>query len=210
MKHLYNFLIFFVSINFLNAQEIRVETFFGTEAPVLDVFWLKPVAQKSQFLFLSRNKFSIPEYKEGTDQFSTLNILAYQIKKSGFGVALAVTSRTNSSFQARSGIQFLKVKPKQWLLYSIVSSKLGKQADARWLTIFQFTPEINENWKLFTRVEWVSSIGFNDAHRFSSGIVRAGFQKGEWQFGLGTDLLWLGKDFKSTDNNYGVFLTHLF
>ncbi|PQJ78991.1 hypothetical protein [Polaribacter porphyrae] len=194
----------------LHAQNIRVETFIGTEAPVLDVFWLKRVAKNSQFLFLSRNTYSIPEYKEGTDQFSTLNILAYQIKKTGFGFAVAATARTNSSFQARSGIQFLKVKPNEWLLYTIISSKLGEQADVRWLTIFQFTPKINENWQLFTRAEWVSSVGFTDAHRFSSGMVRIGLQRSKWQFGLGSDFLWLGKDFKGTDTNYGIFLTHLF
>jgi hypothetical protein len=205
------FLLLFLGVSeFLIAQNIRVEAFFGTEAPVLDVFWLKPAVQNSPFLFLSRNQFSIPEYASGTDQFSTLNILAYQFKDSGLGIAIAATARTNVAFQARSGIQFLKVKPNRWFLYSIISSKLGKAADARWLTIFQYTPKLADRWQLFTRAEWVTSIGFSDTHQFSSSMLRLGLQTGKWQFGMGSTVLWLGKHFKSTNSNLGVFLTHLF
>lgn len=205
------FVLLFLGVSeLLIAQGIRVETFIGTEAPILDAFWLKPVAQHSSFLFLSRNKFSIPEYASGTDQFSTLNILAYQFKKTGFGIAIAATARTNSPFQARAGIQFLKVQPKKWLLYTIISSKLGNEADARWLTIFQYTPSININWQLFTRAEWVTAIGFSDTHRFSNAIIRLGLKRNHWQFGIGSEVLWLEKKFQTTHPNVGFFVAHVF
>lgn len=203
-------LFYLLSSLTLLAQEIRVEGFVGNESPSIDVFWVEPFVKGSQFLFLSRNTYTITDYDNERGNFSTLNIAAYQIKKTGFGIALAVTATSNAPFQTRSGIQFLKVKPKKWLVYSILSSKIGSDADARWLNIAQWTPALTEKLDLFMRAEWVTSIGFRDTHRFSASIVRLGFQIKQWQFGPGADFLWTGSEFNNQSANYGVFITHLF
>lgn len=191
------------------AQEIRVEIFAGHENPSLDVFWVEPIGEASPWLFLSRNTFSLPEYEIEQGNFSTLNIAAYQIKKTGLGLALAASANSNLPLQGRAGVQFLKGGA-DWLFYSILSSKLGEDADARCLAIAQYTPRLGGQIKQFYRIEWVTSMGFQDAHRFSASLVRAGLQVAEWQFGLGGDFLWTGSGFANQTSNFGVFLTHLF
>ena len=192
------------------AQKIRVEGFVGNTSSVVDVFWLKPFVKESPFLYLSRNTYRIPNLDSAQGNFSTLHIGAYQFGKTGLGLALAATATTNSAMQARAGIQFLKAKPQKWLFYTIFSTKLGSDSDARWLAIGQITPRLRKNLDAFVRGEWITSIGFGDSHRFSANILRVGLQWKQWQFGPGTDLIWTGSRFEQQSSNYGFFLTHLF
>lgn len=205
--------LFFLCFTFsVQAQEVRTELFVGNEAPVLDVFWIKPFHKDSPFMFLSRNKLSVEKYEfdtQGKDQFSSLNVLGYQFKKTGLGVVIAATATSNSPTQFRTGLQFMKAKP-TFTIYSILSTKLGKDGDARWLTIGQYTPEINKKWRYFFRGEWVTSIVYQDTHRFSQGVLRLGFEYTSFQFGLGSEWLFLGQNFDLQSENYGIFLTKKF
>lgn len=210
MSRYWLFLLCLVVVQPLWSQEIRPEGFIGNQNPGIDVFWVSPFGTSSQFLFISRNTFSAPGYESEIGDFNTLNITAYQIRKTGIGVALATTATSSAALQARGGLQWLKMKPKQWLLYTILSSKLGTAPDVRWLTIAQISPHINEKLDGFTRFEWVTSVGFADTHRFSASLVRIGLQVKNWQFGPGANFLWTGRDFARQSANYGVFLTHVF
>lgn len=194
----------------INAQGVRVETFLGSEAPVLDVFWISPFKENSSLLFLNRNKFLLPMYKTGSESYSILNILSYNVKKTGIGPALAATSASNSQFQFRSGLQFLKISPSNWLLYSIISTKLGNHSDARWLFIGQFTPKFSKKISMLNRLEWVSSIGYSDGHRFSQLDYRIGIQFNKWEMGPALNIFWTGKNFLVNSENYGVFFAHYF
>lgn len=203
-------LITFATVS-AQAQEIRTELFMGTEEPALDIFWIEPFGKGSPFVFLSRNTIRVDGYEsESPAQFSTLEVAAYQIKKSGFGLALAATGSTASPLQGRAGVQFMKAKPGTWVLYSIASTKLGSESDFRYLAIFQYKPSITENTKAFFRGEWVSSFGYEDSHRFSANLLRVGVAWKEWQFGAGSEILWLGKSFHTQKRNFGLFFTRLF
>ena len=139
----------------LHAQSIRLESFIGTESPGIDVFWVKTFQEGSSFIYLSRNSLRLTNYESEQGRFSSLNVVSYQIKQSGFGLALAASASSNSAFQGRGGIQFLKAKPDTYSLYSILSLKLGSDPDARWLVIAQASPKLTETLDLFFRVEWV-------------------------------------------------------
>ena len=151
----------------------------------------------------------MPAYKAEAPRFSTLHILSYQLKNTGLGLAMAGTA-SNVEFQGRAGVQFLKAKAREWLVYTIVSTKLGVDGDFRWLLITQYTPKISNKLRWFNRVEWVSAFGYNDNHRFSQGILKEGIQINRWQFGVGAELLWVGDSFSSIQQNWGVFLAHIF
>lgn len=189
--------------------QIRVETFVGDHEPVFDVFWVKPFEKNSSFQYLNRNKFRLPSYSNQSPQFSTLNVLSYQLGKTGLGLAIAATA-TNAEFQTRAGIQFQRVRPKEWLIYAIGSTSLGRAGDFRGLLIFQITPKLTKHWRWFNRLEWVSALGYGDYHRFSQGILKEGVQIQRWQFGFGTELLWLGRSFASVKQNWGLFVAREF
>jgi hypothetical protein len=190
-------------------SQIRMESFFGDDEPVIDVFWVKPIQENSSFLFLNRNKFALPSYQSDSPRFSSLNILSYQLKDTGLGLAIAATA-SNAGFEGRTGIQFLKVKPKEWLFYTIASTSLGKDGDFRSLWIAQFTPKLSNKWRWFNRLEWISAFGYEDQHRLSQGILKEGLLINGWQFGMGFELLWLGKSFTSVQQNWGIFLARDF
>ena len=192
------------------AQEVRLESLVGINGVGVDAFWVEPFGPKSHFLYTSRNTFRTNGYTTQPRSFSTLNIASYQIKKSGFGIAALAVADSHSPIQARLGIQFFRVKRGKFLLNSIVSSKVGAQPDGRCLVIVQYTPEITTRLDLFTRAEWLTSIGFKDTHRFSTNLLRLGVQMRTWQWGVGSELLWVGSGFQLQNHNYGVFVTKVF
>ena len=203
-------LLFYICrISIVSYGQIRVESFFGDDESVVDVFWVKPFQVNSSFLYLSRNKLLLPGYKSDNPQFSTLNILSYQLNKTGIGLAVAA-SANNAAFQGRVGVQFLKVKPNEWLIYTIASTKLSTDGDFRQLLIAQCTPMISNKLRWFNRVEWVSAFGYNGGHRFSQAILKEGMQIDKWQLGVGLEWLWLGVSFASIQQNWGVFLAREF
>lgn len=210
-SYLVRFLLLMLIYPFSNTTfgQIRIESFFGNDEPVIDVFWIKPVQEHSSLLYLNRNKFGLPKYESESPRFSTLHVLSYQLEKTGWGVAIAGTAN-NADFQGRVGIQFLKVKPNHWLFYTIASTKIGTNGDFRQLIIAQFTPKLSKKWRWFNRLEWVSAFGYDDSHRFSQGILKEGFQVNFWQFGLGAELLWVGNSFSSFQKNWGFFVARIF
>lgn len=190
-------------------NEVRAEMFFGNQSPVLDVFFIKPFTTNAAFTFLSRSKIALPEYKTGNDEFASTNIIGFEIKKTGLGIALAAKKAKEESLNARAGIQYLKNSEKL-LFYNILSTQWADSADVRLLSIIQFIPELSEKWKLLLRAEWESSLLYEGGHNFSQNILRVGLECNNWQFGLGSEWLWRKKEFAVEEKNYGLFLTRKF
>lgn len=215
MKLKLKLLLLIVGVSILNSaqsQEVRAELFFGNKNPALEVFFIEPFKKKSAFLFISRNNFSIPDYKTDSNsrtQFMTLNVVSYQFRNTGLSIAVEGRGESENSFEGRVGFQFLKANEKH-LIYSLLTTKFGSKADARWLTIGQFTPEIKNSLKFFSRAEWTTAFFYSGDHHYSQGVLKIGLEYKSWQFGPGAEWVWKEKDFINEESNYGVFLTKKF
>lgn len=128
----------------------------------------------------------------------------YNFKK-GFGVMAGLDFNLFAGFSPILGPKH-SFANKNFLAVTNLSFFLNESADAKLFGLYEYHPNINENWKFYARLQFIHNISLNEnKHNISYVYLRAGLQKKNFIFGLGGNFVWSGPD-KIYSNNFGPFV----
>jgi len=186
----------------VNAQSFEVMP--GMERIFIDAQWLKTFDEERKWSLFSRSRATV-DYDENTNLF-TGAYLNYTTM-SGFGGT--VVGRISSlGAGGDAGIHFFKAI-ESFMVYALATVEISSAFAYSWFSIIRYTPKLNENWRLYSSLELFSN--FNTAgHVASVQRLRAGLDCNGYQFGVALNLSGLGKDYRTTDNNPGIFIRKQF
>ncbi|MCI4650905.1 hypothetical protein [Phaeodactylibacter sp.] len=176
----------------------------GTSRIFADAQWLKTFDAERKWSLFSRSRATV-DYENHTDLFTG----AYLNYTTPSGLGGTVVGRiATSGAGADAGIHYFKAG-KSFMVYALASVGLQQDFSCSWFSILRYTPAFNDNWKLYSSLELFSNFS-RAGHIASVQRIRAGLDQSGYQFGLAVNLLGLGKVYKTTDTNPGVFLRKQF
>ena len=183
---------------FTKTQAQSIELMVGEKRVFADLQWLRFMDKNRHWSVFSRTRATV-DYNNQSDLFSGA-YLNFTVKN-GFGASL-VGRIGASGAGADAGLHFFKAK-KNWMLFALASYALQQEPQASWFSIVRYTPELNEQWRLYSSLELFTVLG-DTGHQFSVQRIRIGLDKKGYQFGLGNNLSETGRA-PVYFNNFGVF-----
>lgn len=201
MKEVLLFIFLTAICSVSNAQSFELMT--GTERIFIDAQYLKFFDEQNRVSLFSRARATAQYDEQRTDLF-TGAYLNYTTKSGFGGTILARISSTNSGVDA--GIHYFKAT-KNFMIYALPSINLSDELLYSWFSILRFTPNLKNDWKLYSSLELFSALG-QIGHLSSVQRVRLGLERSGYQFGLGVNLN--ESRFSDTDVNPGVFVRKQF
>lgn len=199
------------------VAQIPFEIFGGDKKTTIDLMFFRYFKKKngtnSAVLFFNRNRTSI-DYTMTTSsnlpQFGITEAISYNHPKwKGFAPVL-VGQVFGSGMFLKSGIQFAYIK-NELTLFTWLVSELEKEASFDYFFLGRYTPPLVKNLRLFSQVELVNTFPTAKSKNYSfTQRIRLGLKKKSYQWGIGVDLVALGRDNFATSQNTGIFLRHEF
>lgn len=130
--------------------------------------------------------------------------LTYQFGK-GFQLLTGTHFTPVSGLRPNAAIMYTYVS-KSWLISIMPRIDLSKNATWEGFAMLEYTPQLSENWKLYTRAQGVyCAVLDNGDHARSYLKLRAGVVYKEFRFGLGANFDTYGPE-RVSKENYGIFL----
>lgn len=131
-----------------------------------------------------------------------------------------LTYRILKGLDIAAGFHYTDVtgaRPSAGLIYSYAVSDflivanpridLYKDAISETMIFVEYTPKINDEWKLYNRIQGLYGFTVNSGeHARSYILARSGISIKEFNFGLAATLDWFGPQ-KGNQNNFGVFVS---
>lgn len=196
---------FILTIGKINAQsQVYIDVLAGHKGLTSEFFFLETIDKEGRWTAISRSEMHLPEYKTEHQGFVNYNIFAYNFKNH-FGITAGTYATSHYPFSARLGLQYLRESEK-WLIYTNLSTAVTKDPDAQLLVVLGYLPELNEKWRLVTRLEARTAINYDHGHAFSTQQLKLGAQYNEKiGFGVGMEVEEHGKS-SHKDFNIGPFL----
>ena len=185
---------------------IPVEMFFGDNSLNFEMVVSKKFSPTSKFGFFSVATYTA-DYNNKNEYSINIPVhLNYTFGK-GFGVMGGTEIGNHSGFAPIVGPQH-KYISKKFLAITIASYSLNKDKNMELFGLYEYKPELNENWQFYSRLQFIYKYGFTaDIHKKSFLHLRAGLKRNSFVFGLGANLDQSGPNKDFTDN-YGVFLRY--
>lgn len=197
--------------------QIPVEYFGGHERSTVDIMFFKYFKNKhhenSRWLFFNRNRVSVDYEMTETSNlpvFGFTEAISYnhpQLK----GIAPVLVAQIFSSgFYPKAGVQYA-LQRKVMTIFTWIVHELAANSYTDIFLLSRFTPQLTENYKLFTQFEFVNTLPDNNEYNVTfNQRMRLGLQRGSWQCGGGIDLTQTGRDIYFTFSNIGIFIRHEF
>lgn len=110
-----------------------------------------------------------------------------------------------SGFKPTAGLQFVHANKKMLV---VIQPQVGLTQDHHLenFSLFEFKPQINDKWGVYTRLQAVIDYGPSlKSHNRSYVYLRVGAVYKNYQFGLGSNFDFYGPT-KHNENNFGVFM----
>ena len=203
MRFISVFLLSFFFLSPVQAQSFEVMA--GNERLFIDAQFLRFFDQKKNWSLFSRARATSNYEGDNTNLF-TGGYLNYTSKKGLGGTLVGRIATANAGMDI--GAHFFKAK-KKWMLYALASVVLQDELSYSWFSIFRFTPNIGDDWKLYNSVELFSNFN-KKGHTFSVQRIRIGLDFKGYQFGLAGNFSELGSSNITTDQNIGGFIRKQF
>ncbi|MEM1326792.1 MAG: hypothetical protein AAGI23_12600 [Bacteroidota bacterium] len=184
-----------------NAQSF--EAMAGTKRIFIDAQYLEFIGAESKLSLFSRARATTEYDGQNTDLF-TGAYLNYTTKVGFGGTIVGRISSNNSGVDV--GIHYFKAK-KSLLIYALPSIHIGDNLLYSWFSLLRFTPELKNDWKLYTSLELFSAFGAV-GHLSSVQRIRLGIDKSGYQWGTAINLN--ESRFSNTDANMGLFFRKQF
>lgn len=195
-------LIFWIGFGLvIQAQSFEIMP--GVQRIFIDAQYLKFLDHEGRISLFSRARATAEYDRQASDLFTGayLNFST----RSGLGVTLLGRIATHTS-GVDAGLHYFRSK-RNWMLYALPSINLGDELIYSWFSILRYTPELSEEWKLFSSLELFSAFAqmghLNSVQRFRVGLDKKGYQ-----FGLAINLN--QSRFSETDVNPGAFFRKQF
>lgn len=197
--------------------QIPVEYFGGHEKSTVDIMFFKYFKNKqyenSQWLFFNRNRVSVDYEMTETSNlpvFGFTEAISYNHPKLNGIAPVLVAQIFSSGFYPKAGVQYA-LQRKGLTIFTWIVHELADNSSTDIFLLSRFTPQLTENYKLFTQFEFVNTLPDNNEVNFTFiQRVRLGLQRESWQYGGGIDLTQTGRDAYFTFSNIGVFIRHEF
>lgn len=197
--------------------QIPVEVFAGDKKASIDLMFYKYFKSKegknSNWLFFNRNR-AVIDYTMTSNtnlpQFGFTEAISYNHKRFRGFAPVAVVQVLNRGVYPKAGIQFAKTG-KNYTVFSWIVCETLSRPNLDWFFLTRYQPAINEHARLFIQIELFNSFptaGINNYNLIQR--LRAGLKLGEYQFGLGTDLSYVGRNSFTGTQNTGAFIRHEF
>lgn len=189
----------------IKAQsQVYIDVLAGHKGLTSEFFFLEPIDKEARWTVISRSEMHLPEYKTEHPGFVNYNIFAYNFKNH-FGITAGTYATSHYPFSARLGVQYLRENEK-WLIYTNLSTAVTQNPDAQMLVVLGYLPELNEKWRLVTRLESRTAISYKHGYAFSAQQLKLGAQYNEkLGFGVGLEVEQHEKN-AHRDFNIGPFL----
>ena len=194
---------FLILSKFSFTQSIEIMP--GTDNLFFDIQFLKPLKKNDyKFTVFSRTR-GIVDYESNANILSA----AYVSYTSKIGLGVSIIGAVNSSNgpNGAAGVNFLKVK-NNFTIFALAAVEAHHPIGYSLFTIIRYTPDIKDNWKLYSSLE-LFTLYRKGGHEVSSERIRLGLDHKNFQFGLGANLTQFGNEFTAIDN-YGLFIRKSF
>jgi hypothetical protein len=182
------------------AQPIPVELMLGSNYGSVNVTLTKKFSPESRFGIFLLNSVEFDYNEDYKNSLILKNMLFVETFKNLDIVGGPIY--TNSGLSPQAGLLYTLVKEKFFFLFN---PGINIESDPVYdiMTIFQFTPKINDRFKLYTRVKFLNVFNANGNLK-SYQWIRLGVQTKGLTFGLGFNLDEHGPA-PSVESNFGLF-----
>jgi len=196
----------------LSAQEteapfqnppVNVEVMPGTRGISFQTIIDKKIKSAPKLGFFSVTDFNSDWNQEQLSDLMVLGKVTVDVFKNvRFGAGF---QSTPGGIRPSAAIIYTYANP-QWLVIAMPRVDLSKNATFETLGIVEYKPEINENWRFYSRLQGTYVLAVSaDLHARSYLRARAGVTHKEFTFGLGANMEYYGP-LKHNENNFGAFL----
>jgi len=192
----------------MNAQPpkppIPVEIFFGHDHLYFEMVVKKQFKPESRLGFFTVATYSA-KYEDMSDVDISLPVHLYYNAWKGFAPIAGGAMNSVAGFSPYAGFQH-NFASRQILAVTVASFYINSAADFKIFGLYEYKPPINDNWSIYSQLQFIYNTGLKDGvHNRSFIYLRAGVKKQAMAFGIGANLDRYGP-FKTFEDNYGVFL----
>lgn len=182
-----------------------VEVMPGHERLFYQMVVKKKFSPSSKVGFLSVSTFSSSYRNDLNDLELVMPVLINYNFYNDFSVVAGTTINNMVGFSPVAGLQH-SFANREWVAVSIASFFLNSTRNMELFGIYEYKPQINETFTLYTRLQYMYIHSFAANHHARSFLqLRTGLKKAAFNFGLGANLDQYGPE-KLFRSNYGVFV----
>ncbi|WP_339714597.1 hypothetical protein [uncultured Kriegella sp.] len=184
---------------------VPVEVMTGNKEVYSQLVIKKFFSPTSNFDFFGLATYTA-NYKNDVEENRAIIIsqVGYNFKK-GFGVMAGLDFNSFAGFSPIIGPKH-SFANKKFLAVTNLSFFLNDAFDAKLFGLYEYHPTINNDWKFYSRLQFIHNFSINyNEHNISYIYLRAGMQRKQFIFGLGANLDWAGPN-KVFNSNFGPFV----
>lgn len=209
--------IFFVICHLSAEAQIPAEIFVGEKRATIDVMFFKyfknAKEENTRWLFFHRNRASVDVKADLSKQ----NVLfgfteAFSYNDPGLkGVApVAVLSVLNAGVTPKAGVQYVSLHS-SFTLFTWAVASIQSQTVLDYFLLMRYTPAIGTHTKAFLQFESINALATEKSapHAFTLRS-RIGLKHGHFQWGVGIDQSWTGRNDYLVSTNPGIFVRYEF
>jgi len=193
-------IILLINETIIKSQPIPIELMMGHKYGTVNLAFGKNLSQNSRLGFFHMNTVQF-DYKDKNNNSFILQDLLYVETVKNLRVAGGVVY-SPGGFNTTAGLQYVYGGKK---LFFLCAPRINIESDPSYdiMTIIQYTPDINERVKLYTRLQLLN-LFHSGGNIKSYQWIRLGIEVRGIQFGLAADIDEYGPHSSAT-GNFGVF-----
>ena len=209
--------ILFITMGQLAKAQIPTEIFVGEKRATIDVMFFKyfknAKEENSRWLFFHRNRASVDVKTSLSQQavlFGFTEAISYNPTSLKGLAPVAVLSVLNGGLTSKAGVQYVSIHP-QFTLFTWAVASLQQNTVLDYFLLMRYTPPISAKTKAFLQLESVNAFATQTAAPHSFNLrTRLGLKHHHFQWGVGLDQVFIGRnDFQKTTNP-GIFVRYEF
>jgi len=141
------------------------------------------------------------------NDYMTQASLTYDLFK-GFKLTGGFHTSSGTGMRPTVGVMY-NYANQDWLIVAYPRVDLSKASNVEGLVLVEYKPKINDNWRLYSRIQCLYAYTMNiEKHTRSYIQARAGLSYKEFTFGVGTNIDYYGP-IKHNENSFGGFVSVL-
>ena len=210
-------LMVFVFLGSVASAQIPSEIFVGTKRTTIDVMFFKNFKnakeENSRWLFFHRNRASL-DIKTSLSQQSVLfgftEAISYNHAKLKGLAPVAVLSVLNGGLTPKAGVQYVSIRP-QFTLFTWAVASLQQNTVLDYFLLMRYTPSLSTKIRAFVQLESVNALATQTAAPHSFTLrTRLGLKHHHFQWGVGLDQSFIGRNDFQKSSNPGIFVRYEF
>ena len=223
-------LMVFVFLGSVASAQIPSEIFVGTKRATIDVVFFKyfknAKEENSRWLFFHRNRASL-DIKTSLSQQSVLfgftEAISYNHAKLKGLALVAVLSVLNGGLTPKAGVQYVSIRP-QFTLFTWAVASIQQNTVLDYFLLMRYTPSLSTKIRAFVQLESVNAfhrpatlwertgtLATQTAAPHSFTLrTRLGLKHQHFQWGVGLDQSFIGRNDFQKSSNPGIFVRYEF